>query len=115
MKTILITGANRGIGLETARQLLKRGNRVILAGRSEEGLKVAMDRLSYEQGDAHSLVVDVSDDQSVNDAYKIFREMGLEIDVLINNAAILLKEDLSLSKDALSIHKATFETNVFGP
>jgi NAD(P)-dependent dehydrogenase (short-subunit alcohol dehydrogenase family) len=111
----LVTGANRGLGLEASRQLLARGMTVVMAGRDLAALEHA--RLSLDK-DAHdravSVPIDVTDSDSIVAAQRIVSERVGSVDVLINNAAVLLFEN----EDALSIpasaYRQTFETNVFG-
>ena len=82
-KTILVTGANRGIGLEISKQLLALGHTVILAGRDADALNAA--KRSLDQSvDAHILQMDVCDDESVFDAYNKVKSKHKKLDVLIN-------------------------------
>src|SRR5437870_13699035 len=82
--TILITGANKGLGRETARRLIGQGHEVWAAARDpERGPRAA------EEIGAHALTVDVTDDASVDAAAKTVAEAtGGALDVLINNAGI---------------------------
>lgn len=102
MKTCLITGASRGIGLEFARQLLTRGDRVFAACRSPESahqLKaLASDRL-------HVVALDVADADSIAAAQRLVRAQTDSLDVLINNAGILLDNE----KIANNLAALTFE------
>lgn len=110
----LVTGANRGLGLETCRQLLSRGLRVVMTGRDVDAIERA--RRSLGQGSERAIAVrmDVTDVASIEAAHrKITDEMG-GADVLVNNAAVLRfdsAEPLSIPLDA---YRDTFETNVFG-
>ncbi|MCC5928729.1 MAG: SDR family NAD(P)-dependent oxidoreductase [Cyclobacteriaceae bacterium] len=112
MKTILITGANKGLGFETARQLLKKGHHVIISGRNQERLKASYDTLAHDK--AEMLLMDVCEQKSILAAAKQLMANHVIIDVLINNAAILHKDDHSLINDDFSIAAHTFNTNVFG-
>lgn len=115
MQTALITGANKGIGLEIARQLLKKGFQVILSGRDEVQLSEAMSQLKGQSEWVDMVLIDVSKFDSVKAAAALLINKHLQLDVLINNAAILLKEDRSLIQDDDTILKSTINTNCYGP
>ena len=104
MGTYLVTGANRGIGLEYCRQLKDRGDNVIAVCRSASDELNNLD-ISVETD------VDISSDEEVADLVK--RLDGKSIDVLINNAGILERVSLD-SLDTDSIRKQ-FEVNALGP
>jgi len=110
----VVTGANRGLGLETSRQLLARGLRVVMAGRDEDATERARRSLGAEGERAMAVRMDVTDVASIESAHgRIVEQMG-EVDVLVNNAAVLLFDDADpLSIPAAAYHQ-TFETNVFG-
>ena len=114
----LVTGANKGIGFEVARQLAREGFRVFLGARNEAAGKAAAEKLDREgenQGNVSFLQIDVSQPESIQRAAEEFAGQSDRLDVLVNNAAILLDED----KDALTITPALFEitlrTNTLGP
>ena len=90
-RVALVTGANRGLGLETSRQLLARGMTVVMTGRDQAALERARDAVDE---DAHTRAVavpmDVTDAESIDAAYRIVRERVGSVDVLVNNAAVLL-------------------------
>jgi NAD(P)-dependent dehydrogenase (short-subunit alcohol dehydrogenase family) len=113
-RVALVTGANRGLGLETARQLLSAGLRVALAGRDLDAVERARRGLGDLAQDAISVRLDVTDPESVEAARPAVEERLGDVDVLVNNAAILLFE----SDDVLSIppdgFRETFDTNVLG-
>ncbi len=103
-KTALVTGANRGIGLELVRALVERGDRVIAACRSNSMELRALD-VVVEEG------VDVTSDDSV--AHLVRRLEGQPVDLLINNAGILSREALAtMDFDAI---RWQFEVNAMGP
>jgi NAD(P)-dependent dehydrogenase (short-subunit alcohol dehydrogenase family) len=114
-RVALVTGANRGLGLETSRQLLARGMTVVMAGRDDAALERARNTLG-EAAHARAVAVpmDVTDSESIGAAYRIVSDRVGSVDVLVNNAAVLLFE----SEDVLSIpptgYRETFETNLFG-
>ncbi|XP_050738271.1 retinol dehydrogenase 12-like [Eriocheir sinensis] len=113
-KTVIITGGTAGIGKETARDLLRRGARVILACRNQEkGTRVAGE-LRADVGDVGELVVrhlDTSDLASVRTFAKEVLDAKEAIHVLINNAGILGPTKRRVTSDGLEL---TMATNHFG-
>jgi len=95
MAVILVTGSNKGIGFEVVRQLARAGHRVILAARDAEKGEAAAALLAKDQLAVTPVVLDVADPVSIEQAaQRVKAEIGT-LDVLINNAAVLLKEGLS--------------------
>lgn len=115
MKTVLITGATKGIGLETARQLAKKGFRVFITGRNEAKLHEVKTSLQGEKLPVETLLLDVTDEKSIAAAAHSFAALQIKLDVLINNAAILLKTDNRLATDDTALFEETMRTNVNGP
>lgn len=115
MKTALITGANKGIGFEIARQLGQRNFRIFISGRNETKLQEAHTRLQKAGVTVDLLHMDVSDTAGIKKAAKEFAAQQIKLDVLINNAAILLKNDNRLASDSDAVFEETFRTNVHGP
>jgi NAD(P)-dependent dehydrogenase (short-subunit alcohol dehydrogenase family) len=110
----LVTGANRGMGLETCRQLLDRGMRVAMTARDPAALERAAREVAHEPETLMTVRLDVTDRDSIEAAYRTIMERFGRVDVLINNAAILVFDDsdvLSIPADAF---RQTFETNLFG-
>ncbi len=89
-RTFLVTGANSGIGKETARGLAGRGARVVLAGRSEEKTRAAMKEIADGTGNADLdfVALDLGDLESVRTAAETFLASGEPLHVLINNAGL---------------------------
>jgi NAD(P)-dependent dehydrogenase (short-subunit alcohol dehydrogenase family) len=112
MKTVLITGANRGIGFETARQFATRGFHVVIGARAEQHGHKAVQELQMV-GKASLLVVDVSDSKSIARAASNFSSHG-QLDVLINNAGIYPDEGISVLTISRQQMASTFQTNTFG-
>ena len=114
-RVALVTGANRGLGFETARQLLAKGLSVVFAGRDAAALERAQQNLAeQDQRRAFTVQMDVTSVESISAAHKVVTEQVGSVDVLVNNAAVLLGENddvLSIPADA---YTRTFETNLFG-
>lgn len=87
-KVALITGANRGIGFETARQLGAKGVSVIVSARTAEAAKEAADKLTSEHIEAYGIVLDVTKDADRKAAASFVAERFGRLDILINNAGI---------------------------
>lgn len=113
-KIALITGANKGIGKETARQLGQKGYTVIVAARDGERGQQAADELKKEGIDAHALALDVTDEASLKRGVGWVTERFGRIDALINNAGIAQDFGVKASEAPLSTWRTTFDTNLFG-
>ncbi len=110
-KTALITGANKGLGLETARQLARDYNfTVYLACRDQPRGKAAETQLQSEGLDAHFIQLDVTDAASITAAAA---QLG-ELDVLVNNAGIMLEHDFKVGGVPSENWQQTFAVNFFG-
>jgi NAD(P)-dependent dehydrogenase (short-subunit alcohol dehydrogenase family) len=110
-KIALVTGGNRGIGKEIARQLAAKGFRVVLTARDQKaGIKAA----SSIKGDVGFLALDVEDDQSITQAAERFGKESDRLDVLINNAAIYPDEGVDILTVPRELLTKTFQTNTFG-
>ncbi|GGR72722.1 dehydrogenase [Micromonospora fulviviridis] len=111
----LITGANKGIGLATARQLGARGMTVLVGARDAARGGEAADKLRAEGVDARFVPLDVTDAASVAAAAELVeREYG-HLDVLVNNAGIIRADGSALpSETTLDTLREVYETNVFG-
>jgi retinol dehydrogenase-14 len=109
MKTIIITGASDGIGLESASQLAKQGHHLVLVGRNPDKVRAAVARINTESPDApvESFVCDFADLGAVRDlAAKLLAEYP-RIDVLVNNAGTVY-DKRRLTTDG---HESTFAVN----
>ncbi|MEH2311215.1 MAG: SDR family oxidoreductase [Nostoc sp.] len=114
-KVALITGANKGIGFEIARQLGSRGATVLVGARDIGRGEEAANKLRSNQIDARSIQLDVIDQKTIDStAEKIESEFG-KLDILVNNAGILSDGDrLPPSQVDIETLRHTYETNVFG-
>jgi NAD(P)-dependent dehydrogenase (short-subunit alcohol dehydrogenase family) len=118
-RVALVTGANRGMGLEIVRQLSRLGLIAVLAARDLEKGKVAADTLAAEEFYVPVVALDVTDADSIRAAVAEVRGLFGRIDVLVNNAAILkeglLPEDTSVLDVSGDLVNQTFLTNTVGP
>ncbi len=111
----LITGANKGIGLETARQLGRQSITVLIGARDKSKGETAASTLRREGMDAHALLLDVTSAESIRQAAeKVGREFR-RLDILINNAGVMLDDATkNVSEQSVDIWRETFDTNLFG-
>jgi NAD(P)-dependent dehydrogenase (short-subunit alcohol dehydrogenase family) len=114
-KIALVTGANKGIGLETCRQLAKEGVHVILAARDAARGGAAVKTLLGEGLDVEALTLDVDDQASIDSAVKLVSAKHGHLDILINNAGVAVQDgSKSVSEQTMGAWRKTFDTNVFG-
>lgn len=114
----LITGANRGIGFETARQLGKLGNKVIIGARTAVKGEEAAKRLRSENIDAEFVHLDIDNASTYPQAFDLIDAKFGKLDILINNAGILLDEfvdgaPVQASTTDADVLRRTFDTNFF--
>jgi NAD(P)-dependent dehydrogenase (short-subunit alcohol dehydrogenase family) len=112
-KLILVTGANKGLGFEIVRQLAKLGHALILTSRDEEKGHYAKAQLKSQNLEVNVVPLDISKEASIEAAFDQVKSTYGKLDVLINNAAILLKEDLSLLKNNPSTLLQTIDSNAY--
>ena len=113
-KSVLITGANKSIGFETARQLGLLGYRIWLACRDEDRGGAAMARLAAAGTDARLVVMDVTQPATIQKAaQQILNEEG-KLDILINNAGISGAQPVAPSEQPIEDIMAVYDTNLFG-
>ena len=120
-KVAFITGGNRGLGLETARELGKQGIVVVLGSRDPKKGEAAAAKLRDEGITAESLGFDVNKSQDHQKAYDYFAKKYGRLDILVNNAGVLKESQISATGSgpnpvtAVSpeMLRETFETNFF--
>lgn len=108
--TVLVTGATGGIGLETARSLATMGASVVIGARDLVRGQAVVDELGREGGFAELLPIDLGSFASVREAARRFAAAHPVLDVLVNNAGVVLR-DRRLSVDG---HELTWQTNFLG-
>lgn len=115
MKSALITGANKGIGFETAKQLLQKGFYVYLGSRDlENGLRAVEQLKSEGLNHVEAVQLDVTDDNSVKTARQVIGQKTNAIDVLINNSGINGGMPYTALEASPEQFITTFNTNVVG-
>ena len=110
----VVTGGNRGIGLEICRQLAQLGYQVVLTSRDEVQGLGAQQRLVAEGAEVGYHPLDVTDAESIHRLAEVLQQAYGRVDVLVNNAGVMLDDRDVLEAD-LDIVRATMETNVYGP
>lgn len=119
----LVTGANKGIGFEVARQLRREGFRVFLGARDEKAGKATADKLNQgtrnggkeeRHGSVTFLRIDVTDPRSIQRAAEGFGKQSDRLDALVNNAGILLDDDKEILNCSPEIFENTLRTNALG-
>ncbi|MBG0562431.1 SDR family oxidoreductase [Actinoplanes aureus] len=121
-KVALITGANKGIGRATAEQLAAAGVTILIGARNPQRGEQAAAEVRAAGGDAHPVILDVTDPATIQQAVRWVEDRFDHLDVLVNNAAITGSGQVSPenahdqvpSTVRLDMVRAVFETNVFG-
>jgi NAD(P)-dependent dehydrogenase (short-subunit alcohol dehydrogenase family) len=108
----LVTGSTRGIGHEVARQLDALGYTVIVTGRESPAVRAAASGIGPR---VVPMVLDVTDQDSIRTIAVAIRDRFGVLDVLVNNAAILLDEGTSILKTSPADFDATYRANALGP
>jgi NAD(P)-dependent dehydrogenase (short-subunit alcohol dehydrogenase family) len=120
----LVTGANKGIGFEVARQLAREGFHVFLGARDEKAGEAAAEKLRAEGArttkdksdeEIEFLKIDISKPESIRKAAEEFSKRSGRLDVLVNNAGILLDDDKDVLTTTPENFEATLRTNTLGP
>ena len=110
-KVALITGANKGLGFEIARQLGQQGVTVVLGARDDAKAKAAADKLKAEGVDAHGVKLDVTNESDVKALPAFFESKFGCLDILVNNAGVALDHG-GVTRETF---RQTYETNVIAP
>jgi NAD(P)-dependent dehydrogenase (short-subunit alcohol dehydrogenase family) len=114
VKTVLITGANKGIGHEVARQLAAKGFHVFIGARNAQAGRKAAEEIAKQRGKATFLQIDVVDNDSVTTAAREFSKIEDHLDVLVNNAGIIVEGDDAILEISDDLLRKTLETNTLG-
>ena len=115
-KVAFISGANRGIGFETAKKLAEKGIKVVLGSRDLNKGKDALEKLSSEGFDVDLVQYDAFDPESPHKVYDHIEKNYQKLDILINNAGVLLTGNLFVTNSSSISEKDlkdTFQTNFF--
>jgi NAD(P)-dependent dehydrogenase (short-subunit alcohol dehydrogenase family) len=111
----LVTGANRGIGLEVARQLAQQNHSVLMGGRDVGATQLAASSLVEQGLPVEAVELDVTDHDHMRKLAQNIEERYGKLDVLINNAAVYLDEGKSVFKLSIDAFQRTLDTNLIGP
>jgi len=114
-KIALISGANRGIGLETGKQLLELGWNVVFTARNMHEGRPLINKLREKWKSAWFHQLDVTDEQSISDMAEYVEDTCGRLDVLINNAGIMIEENHNIMNVELDDLHKTMATNLYGP
>lgn len=110
----LITGANKGIGFETARQLGQQGIYIIVGARDKARGEEAVQKLVALDVQVTFVELDVTDEKSISRAAQYIADTFGRIDILINNAGISGGNANKPSDTALAVMRTVYNTNMFG-
>jgi len=114
MKRAVITGANKGIGREGAGQLAAKGFHVFVGARNAKAGRKAAEEIAKQRGKATFLEIDVADNDSVTAAAREFSNIEDHLDVLVNNAGIIVDGDDAILEISDDLFRKTLETNTLG-
>lgn len=113
-RVAIVTGTNRGIGYEIARQLAVAATTVVATARTTKTARETADRLRLEGADVSPEALDLTDQVSIDRAVAAVISRHGRIDILINNAAIAIDARMLAADPDLDVAHHTLETNLFG-
>lgn len=114
-RVALVTGANKGIGFEIARQLAQKKIKVLVGARNSGRGAEAAGKLQADGLDAHPVQLDVNQARSIEAAIGKIRDAFERLDILVNNAGIMIDTQSDILELDPVIFQNTLETNVLGP
>lgn len=109
--TVLITGGSSGIGLELGKVFIQQGNKVIICGKSNEKLAAAKNKLPQ----LVTYQCDLSDSQQCTEFARKITENHPDLNILVNNAAIVNKIDIINNDNAIELAENEYHTNLLAP
>lgn len=116
-KVALITGANKGLGFETAKQLGEQGITIVVAARDEQKANDAAQKLKSAGVDAHPVVLEVTNSAGFASVYEFLEKTFGKLDILINNAGVAEPGDWTANTSTTVTQQTlrnVFDTNLFG-
>lgn len=113
-RVAIVTGANRGIGYETCRQLSRAGVITILTSRDENKGREAQHALVSEGSDVHYQQLDVTDERSIQRLHSSTLDKFGRLDILVNNAGVFLDRGIRGLELPIEVLQETLDTNLFG-
>lgn len=114
-RVALVTGANRGIGFEIARQLASKDITVLIGARDKTKGAEAQEKMAAQDLDVHVTLLDVTDQTSIQAAIGKIKDKFGRLDVLVNNAGIMIDPQTRILELSITLFENTLETNSFGP
>ena len=114
----LVTGANKGLGFETSRQLVKRGIKVLMGSRDKSRGIAAVEKLRNTGFDVELIHIDVTNSDHISAVKKYLEEKFNKLDILVNNAGMMHPDEALFANSAETVTseilRATFDVNFFG-
>ena len=114
-KIALVTGTNRGIGLEISKQLAAKGITVIMTARNMQAGRPIVNELRQQWKHVWYHQLNVTDENSIQDVFEYLNSRWGKLDILVNNAGVFLDDGKSVLDLDLDSMRSTMETNLYGP